>query len=193
MGQTGTVPPMWLSLSQWFVSRARGHSERLAGQGKQGLISHPAVQQHRAARVVYDAAQPELVLPPSRTSRREGVFVPAFPDALLQNEPASHRRQEKPACSGRRVGAGGLLPLLVNCTAWVIRPAGEAHACQTNARVSSRFQDRLWTSPGSVSIPHAATPSLRGGVHLPVEVVIRQARLTTWSSAAGKSAAMGYG
>ena len=49
-------------------------------------------------------------------------------------------RQKEPACWGRRVGVGGFLPLLVNCPAWVIRPADEAHACQDNAETKRGFR-----------------------------------------------------
>jgi len=36
------------------------------------------------------------------------------------------------------VGAGGLLPLLVNCAAWVIGPAGEARANESDHDATSR-------------------------------------------------------
>ena len=42
--------------------------------------------------------------------------------------------------SGIGVGAGGLLPLLVNCAAWVIGPAGEARADSCNHGVTGRVR-----------------------------------------------------
>ncbi len=67
------------------------------------------------------------------------VCAPARPDQ--QTGPMNSLPCNKnPPVWGRRVGVGGFLPLLVNCPAWVIRPADEAHAYRTNADQRRRFR-----------------------------------------------------
>src|SRR5215207_5981658 len=75
---------------------------------------------------------------------------------------AQAERKNPPGVGGR-VSAGGFLPLLVDCAAWVIRPAGEARAYRNNAEPTRWLRARQKPACASpAELCHWEGTSLRG-------------------------------